>query len=152
MSSSSAAPRTCSRSGPAAPWSPCCAPPVVVVRRVVASCRPPAGSGAWPCRPHSLSSGRTGYAVCAWEQDSDRGYRRVVVPGYPYQRRRYWVDRANVPTPAATPSPGVVPVALANVAVAAATAAAVDRPAVAARPHAMDPFDHGRGTFADDCP
>ena len=69
-----------------------------------------------------------GVPVGAWEQDSERGYRRVVVPGYPYQRRRYWVDRANVPAPAAAPSPEVAPVALANVADAAATAAAETGP------------------------
>jgi phthiocerol/phenolphthiocerol synthesis type-I polyketide synthase E len=54
----------------------------------------------------------------------------VVVPGYPYQRRRFWVDRANTPAPApaAAQPPGTQP----SAAPPAVAAAAVPGPSSAA--------------------
>ncbi|MFL6123523.1 SDR family NAD(P)-dependent oxidoreductase, partial [Actinophytocola sp.] len=43
-----------------------------------------------------------GQPVRYWHELGDRGYRRVAVPGYPYQRRRYWIDPQ--PPPAAQPT------------------------------------------------
>jgi phthiocerol/phenolphthiocerol synthesis type-I polyketide synthase E len=43
-----------------------------------------------------------GKPVDYWHGLTDRGYRRVAAPGYPYQRKRYWIDR---PKRAATPEP-----------------------------------------------
>lgn len=33
-----------------------------------------------------------GVPVTYWNDDDGRGYRRVAVPGYPYQRRSYWLE------------------------------------------------------------
>ena len=46
-----------------------------------------------------------GVPVSAWEEDGARGYRRVVVPGYPYQRRRFWVEPTDLPVPSGGPAP-----------------------------------------------
>ncbi|MEU4244974.1 type I polyketide synthase [Actinoplanes sp. NPDC026619] len=50
-----------------------------------------------------------GVAVTYWDDDERRGYRRVALPGYPYQRRSFWLDplprgadiEASLPIPAA---------------------------------------------------
>jgi acyl transferase domain-containing protein/acyl carrier protein len=49
-----------------------------------------------------------GEPVSYWRDAADGRYRRVAVPGYPYQRRRYWLDR---PAAAAQPAAadGAVP-------------------------------------------
>jgi acyl transferase domain-containing protein len=35
-----------------------------------------------------------GEPISYWQDLGVRGYRRIAVPGYPYDRRRYWVDIA----------------------------------------------------------
>ena len=46
-----------------------------------------------------------GVDVTYWRQLGDRGYRRIGAPGYPYARRRHWVDLPDTPTePAPEPA------------------------------------------------
>ncbi|GAA1369386.1 type I polyketide synthase [Catellatospora chokoriensis] len=63
--------------------------------------------------------------IAGWRDPAERQYRRTAVPGYPYQRRHYWLDRASAheprspatPTPA-TPTPAARAVADEDLAVA----------------------------------
>ncbi|MEV0232196.1 SDR family NAD(P)-dependent oxidoreductase [Nonomuraea sp. NPDC050786] len=43
-----------------------------------------------------------GVPVTYWRHDEGRGYRRVAAPGYPYQRRRHWLEvpKSDGPQPA----------------------------------------------------
>lgn len=54
-----------------------------------------------------------GAAVTYWDDDAQRGYRRVALPGYPYQRSRFWLealrrDGAAEPSPAEAPEAATV--------------------------------------------
>lgn len=44
-----------------------------------------------------------GAPVSYWRDLASAGYRQVAAPGYPYQRRRYWVEPAPAPEPVAEP-------------------------------------------------
>jgi phthiocerol/phenolphthiocerol synthesis type-I polyketide synthase E len=47
-----------------------------------------------------------GNPVDYWHAPAEPGYRRIAVPGYPYQRKRYWIDRPKHTTaPERTPEP-----------------------------------------------
>jgi acyl transferase domain-containing protein/acyl carrier protein len=51
-----------------------------------------------------------GAAVDFARVDQGRGYRRVAAPGYPYQRRRFWLEPAAAEPPAeAPPAPAAAP-------------------------------------------
>jgi phthiocerol/phenolphthiocerol synthesis type-I polyketide synthase E len=82
-----------------------------------------------------------GSSLGYWRDLATTGYRRVGAPGYPYQRRRYWVDPAPEPAtdPAAEPAtdPAAEPAAVPGVPAAAvpgAPAAAVPGVSPARRP------------------
>ncbi|GAA3728934.1 type I polyketide synthase [Plantactinospora mayteni] len=52
-----------------------------------------------------------GAPVTYWRHDEGRGYRRVAAPGYPYQRRRYWLEipESDEPEQATAPETTVIP-------------------------------------------
>ncbi|MGW1188220.1 SDR family NAD(P)-dependent oxidoreductase [Streptomyces sp. NPDC002559] len=59
-----------------------------------------------------------GTRITGWQDQDEHGYRRTAVPGYPYQRTHYWLERASAaaapaePARAAQPSAGTAPAAV----------------------------------------